>query len=248
MSKFGLMRTGGKDVERKGGLADSLKKQGDAKPVARPDEALYQQTINGNGKVAFVFDATASREGTWDEAKKIQGRMLRGIEGVEINMIYYRGNNGPMATGWQKDPDKLVGTMNEVTCQSGSTEIVSSLDVVLQDKKNEPGIVVLVGDAFEENKGALEAKAKQLKAQGVKVFAFQEGDDDRAKDAFSTVAEITGGAYAKFDNRMPLNDLCTAVGTLATGGEEALKKLAKTHKAAAAIAAGMKMLGPGGGK
>ena len=58
----------------------------------------------------------------------------------------------------------------------------------------------------------------------VPLFAFQEGHDESVAQIFRTIANITGGAYSKFDagSAQRLVDLLRAVVAYAVGGRDAL--------------------------
>ena len=53
---------------------------------------------------------------------------------------------------------------------------------------------------------------------------FIEGDDWEARDAFSTIADITGGALLKFDESAPekIAELLKAISVFAVGGVKLL--------------------------
>ena len=66
------------------------------------------------------------------------------------------------------------------------------------------------------------------------IFAFQEGGDAHARDAFSRLASLSGGAYAAFDlgSRKHLSDLLAAVGVWARGGTAAMQTLQLSNRSA----------------
>jgi len=76
----------------------------------------------------------------------------------------------------------------------------------------------------------------------VPVFLFQEGDDAVAEKAFREIARLTGGAWCRFDPgaAAQLRELLRAAATYATGGREALLKLAKNAGGAAKLIGQMK--------
>ena len=93
---------------------------------------------------------------------------------------------------------------------------------------------VYVGDAMEEDVDRHCALAGELGLRGVKGFLFQEGDDPDAGAAFAEIARLTGGAHARFDVNAPnsLLDLLRGAAAYASGGREALLKLAGQNAAA----------------
>ena len=91
--------------------------------------------------------------------------------------------------------------------------------------RNRSRPLVLVGDSMEEDFTALAQKAGELRLLGVKVFAFHEGGDPAAGEAFREIARITGGAYVPFDAQAAreLRALLGAVAAYAAGGLKALQ-------------------------
>ena len=61
----------------------------------------------------------------------------------------------------------------------------------------------------------------------VNLFLFQEGGDRPVEQTFRTMAELSGGAYARFDNSSAdvLAGLLGAVASFAAGGRAALEEL-----------------------
>jgi hypothetical protein len=59
----------------------------------------------------------------------------------------------------------------------------------------------------------------------VKFFMFQEGDDPQVESAFRQIAQLTHGAYCRFDAGAPrqLAELLRAVAAYAAGGIKALE-------------------------
>jgi hypothetical protein len=139
------------------------------------------------GRLVFGLDATMSRQPTWDRACMLQAEMFAeaaSIGGLEIQLIYFRGESECRASGWMIDGKRLGDAMRRMTCVGGYTQIRKVLDHAKREcDKSLISALVYVGDAAEESLDTLCAGAHELRKRGVKVFAFQEGDDDDAEKA-----------------------------------------------------------------
>ena len=96
----------------------------------------------------------------------------------------------------------------------------------------------LVRDCMEENPDRLIQKAGELRLLGVPLFIFQEGAEPSAKSCFQRMADVSGGAYASFDNSSAdqLRDLLKAVAIYAGGGLSALQQFSQiAHPAVARL-------------
>ncbi len=123
----------------------------------------------------------------------------------------------------------------------------TQLGRVLSDARREAvasGVraIVFVGDAMEENVDALCVTAGELGLLKVPCFMFQEGNDPAAEAAFREIARLTGGAWCRFDtgSAAQLRELLRAAAAYATGGRDALMRLAKGTSGAAALLGQMK--------
>jgi hypothetical protein len=189
--------------------------------AAEIDEYLANLPAStGAGRLIFGLDATASRQPTWDQATALQAEMFEeGAGGLDIKLVYYRGDDECKASGWISDGRRLSDMMRRITCESGITQIRR----VLAHAANERNFsaLVFVGDAMEEEPEELYAKARALRAP---VFMFQEGDDPDVEKVFRQIAKLTRGAYAKFAPGAAgkLAELLRAVAAYAVGGMEAL--------------------------
>ncbi|ADJ27881.1 hypothetical protein [Nitrosococcus watsonii] len=186
-----------------------------------------------HGRLIFAMDATASREPTWDRACHIQAQMFQetaALGGLEVQLCYYRGFKEFSASPWLRHSDALLRQMNAVACRGGHTQI----EKVLQHTQNETrkqkvNALVFVGDCMEERADRLCHIAGELGILGVPVFIFQEGYDLVAERAFRQVAQLTRGAYCRFDaaSAAQLRDLLNAVAVYATGGRAALENFSQ---------------------
>ena len=189
------------------------------------------------GRLVFALDATMSRQPTWDLACSLQGKMFEvaaASGGLAVQLVYFRGIAECRASGWIGEPQRLTGMMAGIQCAGGQTQIARVLRHVRDEAKAVPvRAFVLVGDAMEEDADTLSALAGELGLRGIRGFLFQEGQDPAAGSAFAMMARLTGGAHARFDVNAPgsLLDLLRGAAAYASGGREALLKLAGTSPA-----------------
>lgn len=184
---------------------------------------------SGRGRLAFALDATASRQPTWNLAQEIQADMFAAAArhgGLDMQIIYYRGRSECRASPFVADAPALRRLMGRISCEGGLTQIHRVL-AHLEREAERSGLkaAVFVGDALEESPDRLHELAGQLALRGVRLFVFQEGDDPMVERTFRALAQITGGAYCRFDTKAPaqLRQLLEAVAAYAAGGRAALE-------------------------
>jgi hypothetical protein len=185
----------------------------------------FLKKATARARIAFVIDATASREPTWDMASKLQAQMFEEtgkIGGLEVQLIYFRGPYECSHSAWISNGAELARMMAKVMCQAGETKIGKALAHARKEHQREKiNAVVYVGDAMEEIAGDLYDAAAGL---GVPLFMFQEGDLSEPEETFCEMARLTKGAYARFDpgSAKLLGELLRAVAAFAIGGVTAL--------------------------
>jgi hypothetical protein len=190
---------------------------------------------SGGGRLIFALDATASRGPTWDMARGLQGDMIReaaSIGRLDLQLVYFcGGSDGPKecsASDWMSDPARLARIMSRVECRAGYTQISRVLAHARRETaKTKVGALVFVGDAcedVEDDPDRLAGEAVQLGQLKTPVFAFQEGRNRTTENAFRKIADLSGGAYGRFDagGVKQLGDLLRAVASFAAGGLTAL--------------------------
>ncbi len=217
--------------------------------------AIVTAAAENNRKgICFVIDATGSRQHSWEEAQKIQASMfeaLKATENMNIGIICHRGQQVEHL-GWFNNADSAKNAMRKIDCVGGNTRIVASLQKALDGRERTPSSVMLVGDAFEEDIEQLSKAVAVLKSKGVKVYAFLEGNDPAAEQAFRLAARVTDGVFKKFGDRLDgsLTDLCVAAAVFDTGGKPAFDRLlAAGHAGAKLLASDVKRLsGPKPGR
>lgn len=192
------------------------------------------------GRLIFAFDATMSRQATWDLAQGVQGKMFETAAahgGLDVQLVYYRGFGECKASRFVGAGQSLAGLMSMISVDAGKTQIEKVLRHALTETRREPvDALVFVGDAMEEELDVLAACAAELGLLHVKCFMFQEGHDKAAEQAFRKVALLTGGAYATFDLSAPdrLVGLLSAAAAYAAGGRRALEFEARARGVPAA--------------
>ena len=199
--------------------------------------------------IAFLFDATSSREDSWASAQKIQTEMIaeyaKSGANVEVGIIVHRGK--VQTVGWFQDAQEAARTMADVTCKFGCTKIEKGLEEALKSPSNlKPKAVVMVGDCCEEEHGDIGRAALYLKRQGIPVHAFHEGSNTNGEHVYKMVSSLTGGVFAKFGSNMSLRDLIKPLFVHTVHGKEAFQDMVNRGDQGAKILAdnGLLRLGP----
>lgn len=216
-------------------------KPGEIDKFLKRSTQLTQRASTG-ARLIFAIDATASRQASWDQACQIQGQMFlstRGLGGLAVQLCYYRGFAELRASKWLLDEAALLRQMSAVRCEGGLTQIERLLNHALKEHRKEPvKALVFIGDALEENPDAVCGKAGQAGIAGLPLFMFQEGFDPAVEQTFRTMARLSGGAYARFDqsSATELAELLGAVARYAAAGRSGLLEVG------AQAGAGVKLL------
>ncbi len=224
-----------------------------ARSSSREVEAFLRQVAlspradlpqGGRGRLVFAMDATASRRPTWDEAQDIQAEMFRataGLGGLDIQLVFFRGQGECRASSWVSDTRRLLGLMRQVECVGGYTQIERVLRHTLAEaREGKINALVYVGDCMEEDPDEIARRAGELGLLGVPIFAFQEGEEPQAQACFRDMARLTRGAYCAFDRSSAamLRDLLSAVAVYAAGGIRALEDYARRSGGSAQLLIG----------
>ena len=179
--------------------------------------------------MVFALDATASREATWQTARRHHRELYHataGASGLAVQLCYYRGIQEFHASTWLTSGQELCGLMDRVVCEGGPTQIARLLTHYLEVGTPATPIraLIFIGDAVEEQPALLLGLAGQCRIKGQPIFTFQEGSDPTAARIFSEIARISGGAYAALggESAEVLRLLLGAVARYATGGRYAL--------------------------
>lgn len=191
----------------------------------------------GEARLIFALDATASRQATWDVATKLQTDMFlsaQSLGGLDVQLCYFRGFAEFFASEWHRDSGKLLNVMSGISCEAGATQLERVLRHALdENSKRKIKCVVYIGDAMEESLDALAHLAGKLGMLSIPVFMFQERNDAIARQAFSEISRLSGGAYSHFDaaSAGQLRELLRAVAVYAAGGLKALQNFSKSGSA-----------------
>jgi len=183
------------------------------------------------GRLIFAVDATMSRQPTWDRATEIQSDMFevaQSIGALGVQLVYFRGRGEFEVSPWTTTPSQLAAQMREVTCRSGFTQLRRVLvHAAGEAPRTRAGVLVYIGDCFEENPDAVAKAAGALALTGVPAFMFHEGNDAVAGAMFRDVARLTRGVYARFDQgaARQLRELLRAAAVYAAGGGAGLREL-----------------------
>jgi hypothetical protein len=179
-------------------------------------------------RIGFVVDATGSRSHTWEQAQTIQAKMFRSVARLgtlSLRLVHFGGYT-LTDHGWESDPRAVAARMAQVRCERGLTKILPALTALLDDPADRrASAIILIGDSFEESYLQVAPLAEALKAAGIKVFSFFEGENTTGEDVFRELADATGGVFARFGAELPLSDLCEGVALLTAGGEKAAGQL-----------------------
>ena len=192
-------------------------------------KAMAPRAGAGQGRLIFAMDATMSRQPTWDLALALQADMFTAVKqvgGLDVQLVYFRGNGECRASKWVRNPDALARLMATVSVAGGLTQIGKVLSHARQEaEKQKVNALVYVGDAFEEDIDSVCGRAGELALHGVPVFAFQEGGDAATARALREITRLTAGAYCRFDqgSAAQLRELLSAVAVYAAGGRLALE-------------------------
>jgi hypothetical protein len=203
-----------------------------ATPTAIPDhlKQLFDNRAKATpakARLIFSLDATASRQPTWDLASSLTDKMFGAIaNGLNTQLVYFRGHSDFFSSRWLASSKALSDLMQAVTCRAGITQIERVLGHIERENAREKvAAAVFIGDAYEEVPSHLYFAARRIGS--VPLFMFQEGHDQEVAKVFATLADISGGAFSKFDaeSAQRLAELLRAVAIFATGGCDALRAL-----------------------
>ena len=181
-----------------------------------------ERRLRGRARIGFLIDATSSRSYTWAQAQDIQAQMFTAVASqcpMALRLVHFGGNR-VTDHGWMDDADTVAAAMSEVSCIAGSTRIAKGLRTFLEGH-HKPGAIILVGDSVEEKANDLIIAAQALRREEIKIFSFLEGDCRHTGVAFTSLADITGGKFARFGDDLPLRDLCEGVALMTAGGSDA---------------------------
>ena len=203
-----------------------LKQVESAPPVKRNSD---------QGRLIFAMDATASREHTWESARRLQSDMFTKaslVGGLDIQLMFFRGYGECKSSPWVSDPDVLHRFMKSVRCEAGTTQIERVLKHALKEARKKPvHALAYVGDCLEENIDTLGKLAGELQLLNAPLFIFQEGYEPIASAGFAQLAKVSGGVHCRFDinSADQLGKLLNAAAVYASGGKRAVQQYSLTQ-------------------
>ena len=223
------------DITRKSGAGLATPSSGaEVAAFLERARAVGPASVAGRGRLVFALDATASRQPTWDLATRTQADMFGAASavgnGLDVQLVYYRGFAECRASRWVRDTDTLTRLMSGITVEGGQTQIRKVLQHARDETRGQRvQALVFVGDAMEEDIDALGAVAGELGLLKLPCFMFQEGHDPGVESAFRMVARLSGGAFSRFDAgaARELKALLGAVAAYAAGGRPGLEALSR---------------------
>ena len=201
------------------------------KPIEK-DLLSEHLTTAGTPRLLFTLDATASREGAWNVARKITQSMFEQLPGeLEVSLGWHGGGDLQEVTPFSANSRGFLDKLNAVSCQVGQT----ALNDLLEEAVKIPRLraMVYIGDAYEEYDEDAYVLAEQLKIKGVKLFMFHDRssasygyDVDSARVVFGKLVDICGGCLLDFNEGAPesTKELLNAIAVYAVGGVKALEK------------------------
>ncbi len=205
-------------------------------------------------RLVYALDATESREASLATAAPLAAALFAAgadaIDALAVKLVYFRGGGTAYpaeckASKWLADAAELQRLMAGIHCRAGRTQLQRVMAHTQRlAVSDEVRALVYIGDSCEEPLGVLEDKACGLAEQGVPMLLFhdrrpQEGPgavggskvyvNPATAQVFQRLALITGGAYVPFSPESPqtLATLLRSAGALATGGRDALDRLAR---------------------
>ena len=186
-------------------------------------------------KLIIAIDATGSRHQSWETATKVQGNILDDAiaahSRIELKIGYFRGIGELKFTGWESNPAKIKRPMQAISCEAGKTQITRLFNHTIDAGATS---AIFIGDAMEEDKGALLAAAEAQNCQWHMVQDKSHWNHSvDVEPAFRQIAAITGGTYLSYGGRgeserevaQQLSQSMKALAVLSAAGVDGLIKL-----------------------
>lgn len=184
-------------------------------------------------RLVFAVDATGSREHAWRAARKLTDAVLKALPGeLDVAFAVHGGGRVHTFTRFTSKPGRLRDMAAGVSCKAGGTRLLDILERVLKLKR--VGVVLYIGDSFEESDAQACRLADALLKQETRVIILHDGPPPVA---FGEIAERSGGALLPFEASAldQLGELLGAVAALAVGGVAAVEEQQATMPAAAVL-------------
>jgi len=203
--------------------------------------------MNDQPRVILALATEADDEFIWDRMRTLASEIF--AVPVAVKFAYF-GREGALqtrpciTTRWVTDADDWADIVNRgrAGCVCGCYIQTSDiLEQALRETRQGPvQAVVVVGDSFHGDLDAAIATAKKLRAAGTRLFLFQQGRSGRTEGAFRALAEVTGGAYHRFNPHVErvagrLPEMLEAVSHFALGGIGGMSALEARGNESAAL-------------
>lgn len=192
------------------------------------------------GRLVFGLDATISRSGSWRTAQQLTDAFFSVLAGeLDVALAVHGGGALHTFTPFTANAALIRRAAAHIHCQAGGTCLLDIMRRVLQTYGT--GVLVYVGDSFEESEAEARRLAGALSGNGTRVIILHDRGFGGASDPtpethiFCEIAQRTGGAVLPFDpsSLARLRDLLAAIAVLAVGGPALLATKQDTMPAAA---------------
>jgi hypothetical protein len=192
--------------------------------------------INDQPRMILALAHEADDEFIWNRIKTLESQIFAGP--VSVKLAFFGRETASqtrrpcITTNWVTDAADWADLVDRgrAGCICGCfIQTGDILEQALRETQQAPvQAVVIVSDSFHGNLDAAVATAKQLRAAGTRVFLFQQGRSGATEHAFRILAEVTGGAYHRFNPHVErvaerLPEMLEVVSHFATGGMQALE-------------------------
>jgi hypothetical protein len=204
-------------------------------PALRPPALRLPVKPLPRARLVFAVDATSSRSEAWEVSQKLTGKLFSAVPGeLDVALAVHGGGKVHTFTPFLPDAAPLRKLAAKVRCKAGYTALLDILARVLRTEG--VGVVVYIGDVFEESETKALKLADALKRHETRVIILHDhcSRDFDDGEVFRAIAERTGGAVLPFNISAleQLGQLLEAVAVLAVGGVEGVEAVAETMPAA----------------
>ena len=179
-------------------------------------------------RLVFAVDATASREPAWAVARLVTDALVKALPGeLDVAFAVHGGSRVHTFTAFTNDATTLRDRAAGVACEAGLTRMLPILSASL--RRPAVGVVIYVGDVFEESVVQGRRLADAMGEQGTKLIVLHDTADPAARrdaEVFWDLAKRTGGCVLPFDTSASgrLREILSAVAVYAVGGEKLLRE------------------------
>jgi hypothetical protein len=211
-------------ADAKGAVPPVVSPSGMPAPVTADSLAAARKAAAPRPRLVLGVNATSSRETTLD--LPLTDALLGALpDELDVALAVFGGGRVHTYTPFLSDAGALRDRAAGVRCIAGYTKWLDILARVATT--DHVGVVVMIGDVFEESERRALRLADVLLAKGTRVIILHDRDsrDVDSGEVFRAIAERTGGALLPFDVSAVdrLRAILEATAVLAVGGEELLE-------------------------